>query len=95
MSVSSLRTNGAHLVALSRGNSQGHFTLTGNNFALTNATAGSYSDGYLNAFPGVSFRPAGTLLRGQAIDAQYFEEGLTLGQALQGAGARGRKLQVC
>ena len=58
--VSSLRTNGAHLVALSRGNSQGHFTLTGNNFALTNATAGSWSDGYLNAFPSVQFRLTGT-----------------------------------
>ena len=81
--VSSLRTNGAHLVALSRGNSQGHVTLTGNNFALTHATAGRYSDGYLNAFPGVSFRLTGTLLSGQAIDAQYFEEGLTLGQAPQ------------
>lgn len=118
--VNSLRTDGAHLVARGRRNSQDRFTLTGNNFALTDATAGRCSDSYLNAFPGVSFRLTGTLLSGQAIDAQYFEEGLTLGQAPQligfaaapvpevgtaaamllglallGAGARGRKLQVC
>ena len=81
--ISSLRSNSAHLVAPSRGSSQGHFTLTGSNFASTQAVAGSNSDGYLNPFSGVSFRLTGTLQSGQAIDAQYFEEGLSLGQAPQ------------
>jgi hypothetical protein len=79
--VNSLRSNGAHLVALSRSNGQGHFSVSGSNFALSNATAGTYSDGYINSFPGVSFRLTGTMPDGQAIDALYFEEGLTLGQA--------------
>jgi len=44
--------------------------------------AGSYYDPtYLISNPGVSFRLTGTLANGQAINASYFEEGLTLGQA--------------
>ncbi len=79
--VNSLRPNGAHLVALNRSNGRGHFSLTGSNFVLSNATAGTYSDGYINSLPGVSFRLTGTMPDGQAIDALYFEEGLQLGQA--------------
>lgn len=77
-----LPANGARLVALHRPGALGRFTLVGSGFALSNPVAGSYYDPtYLISNPGVSFRLTGTLASGQAIDASYFEEGLTLGQA--------------
>lgn len=77
-----LPTHGARLVALNRPGALGQFSLVGSNFLLSNPVAGSYYDPtYLISNRGVSFRLTGTLANGQAIDASYFEEGLTLGQA--------------
>jgi hypothetical protein len=77
-----LPEQGARLVALHRPGALGQFTLVGTGFALSNPMAGSYYDPtYLISNPGVSFRLTGTLANGQAINASYFEEGLTLGQA--------------
>ncbi len=77
-----LPENGARLVALHRPGALGQFTLVGTGFSLSNPVAGSYYDPtYLISNPGVSFRLTGTLADGQAINASYFEEGLSLGQA--------------
>jgi hypothetical protein len=77
-----LPAHGARLVALNRPGALGQFTLVGSDFLLSDSVAGSYYDPtYLISNRGVSFKLSGVLANGQAIQASYFEEGLTLGQA--------------
>jgi hypothetical protein len=77
-----LPANGGRLAALNRSNGVGRFTLVGTGFALTNPTAGTYFDPtYLISSPGIFYTLTGTLANGQAFNASYFEEGLTIGQS--------------